>query len=1320
MSEHSSNSESSSDEGDSRGRATEKVVNKRKRTHSLSGDENRSGNPGQTPASGHGGDADKNDDSSSQAPACRHGEDSEADQGQTPASGHGGDKKASKKYKISVESSDSEDSEEWKLPDDLLAHFSKNVFNHKDKKKRKALLTKYECVRPQNITKAPKLDASIASVLKKKGSNTSVVIDKEWVSLFEEVTEVMGPLGKAWLSIENYIRDPDDDNEINIDLMGNQIRLAVTMLGQLGNTVIHRRRSNIVKELAGSDKALADSMLKDNHDALQGDHDNSLFGDDFEKNIKANTKGSKSLEEFMDFHKESKKAAAAASKPNAQPFRRGPTSGRGRGNYNHRGGARGRGQPSSKPFSKPGGKKSHRSSPFTVPTGAKNFRGSQRGKNKIVHKQLEEAVQGPSGLGHGKRFPNTAGGMPQSTVKTSSHKHDHTRKRCNLKRGGKHAFKRGSSKSEPHPRGIPKQCVRKGKKGTKQVQDDPELEEVKQISVVPTFQNGQPEGCKTSSTRERLPSEDRSQGCLLVGSLTHSIPETYEIRVDGCPIRVFDPGFRSGSCPVGVHKIAQSPNYHLEEIGVEDVDLHRRHADCLSDPRGSNPSSRFPDLHSGESGFNSELGKINASPFTGLRFPGYDNRHKVNDNLSSGRESITCDKSLQRDTVKSSVDFERFKQSVGEAGSYCTRGNPSSTSIEVASTGVDTSSKERDVIFRHSPPLGELVERALLVDTKSEITQGQTLETPGPSNGDLQRCCEKPGLGCCHGRGTLNRGVLVQVRKGNVPHQCVGIDGCRTSPKMFLETATSDSGPYVHRQSDSSVLSSENGRHKEQNVEPNRKEDLGFFAGKRNHTYSKLDSFQGKLPSRPRITEESELRRLAPLPFCVPNTKPEVGYPNSGLLCIQSDEATPTVHELASGPREPGIECVLPGLVSGFPLSLPSFQSDRSDIEEGPDGQSRKGHSGGSTLAGPVLVSHSIVDVHRPSKGNPEPMGPSDERRRTTTSIGGKPNPAAGGVAHLRESYASKGFSEQVVSLLVASKRSSTTKVYKPNWIRWSTWCDERKADPFTCPLSLVLEYLAMLFAEGLQYRTIAVHRSTISAYHAPIDGVAVGSHPEVTLLMKGVGNNRPPTPRYCVVWDVDKVLALFKRLDSDQNLDLALLTKKTAMLLALVSLARCSELHYLDLQWFASSESKMVFYFGKLPKNCRKKGLAPKPLEVFASDTCICPVKTAQCYIERTKSLRGETSQLFIGTVKPHKAVTSQTISRWIRDVLDLVGVDTSVFKGHSTRSASSSKVFSKGASISDIMSRGNWSNQCTWQKFYNKSIVSANARFQSKLFSV
>lgn len=50
---------------------------------------------------------------------------------------------------------------------------------------------------------------------------------------------------------------------------------------------------------------------------------------------------------------------------------------------------------------------------------------------------------------------------------------------------------------------------------------------------------------------------------------------------------------------------------------------------------------------------------------------------------------------------------------------------------------------------------------------------------------------------------------------------------------------------------------------------------------------------------------------------------------------------------------------------------------------------------------------------------------------------------------------------------------------------------------------------------------------------------------------------------------------------------------------------------------------------------------------------------------------------------MKETNSVSSSTIARWLKEVLHLAGIDTSIFKAHSYRSASTSAAFSCGISL-------------------------------------
>ena len=103
--------------------------------------------------------------------------------------------------------------------------------------------------------------------------------------------------------------------------------------------------------------------------------------------------------------------------------------------------------------------------------------------------------------------------------------------------------------------------------------------------------------------------------------------------------------------------------------------------------------------------------------------------------------------------------------------------------------------------------------------------------------------------------------------------------------------------------------------------------------------------------------------------------------------------------------------------------------------------------------------------------------------------------------------------------------------------------------------------------------------------------------------------------------------------------------------------------------------------------------------------EQCVC--RTLQCYLDRASTLRSRTtSQLLISYVKPHNAVTTNTVSRWIKQVLTLSGIDIRTFKAHSTRAASVSKA-SNSLPVDVILKHVGWSSDCVFRKYYNKPVL-------------
>jgi hypothetical protein len=146
----------------------------------------------------------------------------------------------------------------------------------------------------------------------------------------------------------------------------------------------------------------------------------------------------------------------------------------------------------------------------------------------------------------------------------------------------------------------------------------------------------------------------------------------------------------------------------------------------------------------------------------------------------------------------------------------------------------------------------------------------------------------------------------------------------------------------------------------------------------------------------------------------------------------------------------------------------------------------------------------------------------------------------------------------------------------------------------------------------------------------------------------------------------VKQILDHIIQIGDNDTMNMVALTHKTAMLMALVSACRGSELQAADIGAFVDSGDKLEFKIGKLTKSKRPN----KPhfslvfrqyMEVPELDV----INTIRTYMNRTEHWRGLKTnkpklQLFLATIKPHNPVATCTIARWLKLLLAECGVDT------------------------------------------------------------
>ena len=278
--------------------------------------------------------------------------------------------------------------------------------------------------------------------------------------------------------------------------------------------------------------------------------------------------------------------------------------------------------------------------------------------------------------------------------------------------------------------------------------------------------------------------------------------------------------------------------------------------------------------------------------------------------------------------------------------------------------------------------------------------------------------------------------------------------------------------------------------------------------------------------------------------------------------------------------------------------------------------------------------------------------------------------------------------------------KSNTRHTLRNTWtfasIRGTNYCQPNVSD--------VIQFLMQLYDSGLSYSTLNTARAAVSAVAQLTNGNSVGSHPLVARFLKGVYQSRTPTPNYSHIYGTYRPEHPVPF--GCHNFEKPYI--KVADVIVVVTGKRGQTIHMLSLEGMTLTGFYCEFQILHHTKTSKPGNENSNILiRAYNNDKKICPVTTLFEYLKTTKSLRNHEQRLFISYIQPHHKVSRDTISRWAKSVLDIAGIETSIFTGHSTRAAAVSEAKEKDIPLDLILKTVGWKSENTFRTFYDKPII-------------
>ncbi|CAH1988486.1 unnamed protein product [Acanthoscelides obtectus] len=287
----------------------------------------------------------------------------------------------------------------------------------------------------------------------------------------------------------------------------------------------------------------------------------------------------------------------------------------------------------------------------------------------------------------------------------------------------------------------------------------------------------------------------------------------------------------------------------------------------------------------------------------------------------------------------------------------------------------------------------------------------------------------------------------------------------------------------------------------------------------------------------------------------------------------------------------------------------------------------------------------------------------------------------------------------------MASISESTLKQYSSGLKLWWEYCSTKKADPYSVSVVTVLEFLTYHFKKGASYSSLNTYRSAI----AQVAGRDLAQDYRIQKFFKGVYMLRPSLPKYQNTWDPAVVLN-FLREWKNKDITLRKLNQKLVTLLALATGQRLQTLALIEITHIYKSEIEINIAVPQRIKTSGKDRSQPFfHLPFLNSDPEVCVARVILTYLEKTENLRGSETSLILTSKMPYRKASTQTLSRWIKIILEKSGIDVHKFSAHSTRHAATSAAKRKGLNMDTIRLSAGWSRDSRmFAQVYNRPLLS------------
>jgi site-specific recombinase XerD len=271
---------------------------------------------------------------------------------------------------------------------------------------------------------------------------------------------------------------------------------------------------------------------------------------------------------------------------------------------------------------------------------------------------------------------------------------------------------------------------------------------------------------------------------------------------------------------------------------------------------------------------------------------------------------------------------------------------------------------------------------------------------------------------------------------------------------------------------------------------------------------------------------------------------------------------------------------------------------------------------------------------------------------------------------------------EAALDFIAASKADATTRAYASDWADFHTWCESVTLNPLPAAPATVAAYLGALATAGAKVSTVRRRCAAIADVHRRNGHDNPTSHAGVKATLAGIARTLGAPPEKKAALTADLLAKALRRIPQD----LAGLRDRALILIGFAAALRRSELVALDVSDIARHPKGIVLTIRRSKTDQAGIGKTKaiphwrKLHAVQALDAWL-----AAAGITTGPVFRGVRGTRVLARVLAARLCAHQ-VARIVQKRTAAVGLDPTLFAGHSLRSGYISSAADHGASLQSI----------------------------------